>query len=83
MTKLNRIDAAAMKMQEDFQALIKKYKDREVVIQAVTGILATTAYAASTNSPDEARKLVEAIAAEAAEAIDDMYEVEKAGDGEV
>jgi len=66
-------------MQEEFNALIKKYKDRDVVIQAVTGILATTAYAASNNSPGEARKLVEAIAAEAYEAIDDMYEIEKTG----
>jgi capsular polysaccharide biosynthesis protein len=43
----------------------------------VTGILATTAYAAS-DSPSEARELVNAIAAEAREAIDAMYEVEQA-----
>jgi hypothetical protein len=43
----------------------------------VTGILATTAYAAS-NSPGEGHELVNAVAAEAREAIDDMYEVEKA-----
>ena len=30
------------------------------------------------NSPDEARELVNAIAAEARETIDDMYDVEKA-----
>jgi vesicle coat complex subunit len=78
MTQLDPTDTAAMEMQEDFQALIKKYKDRDVVIRAVTGILATTAYAASNNSPDEARKLLEAIVAEAFEAIHDMYETEKA-----
>jgi hypothetical protein len=50
-------------------ALITEYDDRDVVVRAVTGILATTAYAAS-NSPSEARELVNAI--------DDMYEVEKA-----
>jgi hypothetical protein len=46
------------------------------VVRAVTGILATTAYAAS-NSPGEARELVNAIAVEAREAIDAMYEIEK------
>jgi ABC-type nitrate/sulfonate/bicarbonate transport system substrate-binding protein len=51
--------------------------NRDAVVRAVTGILAMTAYAAS-NSPSKARELVSAIAAEAREAIDDMYEVEKA-----
>jgi hypothetical protein len=45
----------------------------------VTGILATTADAASNKSPGETRKLVRTIAVEASEAIEDMYEVEKAG----
>jgi methyl-accepting chemotaxis protein len=43
----------------------------------MTGILATTAHAAS-NSAAEARELVNAIATEAREAIDGMHEIEKA-----
>jgi hypothetical protein len=70
-------DDAALEIQEEFNALIQEYDNRDVVVQAVTGILATTAYAAS-NSPGEARELVNAIAAEARQAIDDMYEAEKA-----
>jgi hypothetical protein len=61
---------------EEFNALIQEYDNRDVVVRAVTGILATTAYAAS-NSPGEARELVNAIAVEAREAIDAMYEIEK------
>ena len=61
----------------EFNALITEYDDRDVVLRAVTGILAMTAYAAS-NSPSEARELVNAIAAEARETIDDMHEVDKA-----
>jgi hypothetical protein len=67
MTERDQIDDAALELQDD----------RDVVVRGVTGILATTAYAAS-NSPGEARELVNAIAAEARQAIDDMYEVKKA-----
>jgi hypothetical protein len=77
MTERDPIDDAALEIQEEFNALIQEYDNRDVVVRAVIGILATTAYAAS-NSPGEARELVNAIAAEAREAIDDMYEVEKA-----
>lgn len=77
MTERDPIDDAALEIQQEFNALLTEYDDREVVLRAVTGILATTTYAAS-NSPGEARELVNAIAAEAREAIDDMYEVEKA-----
>ena len=77
MTERDPIDDAALEIQQEFNALLTEYDDREVVLRAVTGILATTAYAAS-NSPGEARELVNAIAAEARETIDDMYEVEKA-----
>jgi capsular polysaccharide biosynthesis protein len=77
MTERDPMDDAALEIQEEFNALITEYDDRDVVVRAVTGILATTAYAAS-NSPDEARELVNAIAAEARQTIDDMYEVEKA-----
>jgi hypothetical protein len=66
-----------LEIQEEFNALISEYDQRDVVVRAVTGILATTAYAA-TNSPGEARELVNALAAGARQAIDDMYEVEKA-----
>jgi hypothetical protein len=51
---------------------------QDVVVRAVTGILATTAYAAS-NSPAEAHELVNSTAAEAREAIDAMHETEKVG----
>jgi hypothetical protein len=81
MTQHDQIADAALDMQEEFQALIKKYDDRDVVIQAVTGILATVAYAAS-NSPDEARDLVKAIAANATHGIDDMHEFEQTGKNE-
>jgi capsular polysaccharide biosynthesis protein len=47
------------------------------MVRALTGSLVTTAYAAS-NSPGEAQEFVNAIVAEAREAIDDIYEVEKA-----
>jgi hypothetical protein len=77
VTERDPIDDAALEIQQEFNALLTEYDDREVVLRAVTGILATTAYAAS-NSPGEARELVNAIAAEARETIDDMYEVEKA-----
>jgi hypothetical protein len=77
MTEHDPIDDAALEIQERFHALIQQHDSRDVVVRAVTGILATTAYAAS-NSPGEARDLVNAIAAEAREAIDDIYEVEKA-----
>jgi hypothetical protein len=71
------IDAAAMELLEQFHALTKKHSNRDVAIRAATGILSTTAYAAS-NSLGEARELVEAIAAEASEEIDKMQEIEKA-----
>jgi hypothetical protein len=77
MTERDPIDDAALEIQEEFNALIQEYDNRDVVVRAVVGILATTAYAAS-NSLGEARELVNAIAAEAREAIDDMYAVEKA-----
>jgi uncharacterized protein YlxP (DUF503 family) len=77
MTERDPIDDAALELQEEFNALISEYDSRDVVVRAVTGILATTAYAAS-NSPGEARELVNAIAAEVRETIDDMYETEKA-----
>ena len=77
MTEQDPIDDGALEIQEEFNALITEYDNRDVVVRAVTGILATTAYAAS-NSPDEARELVNAIAAQARQAIDDIYEVEKA-----
>ena len=77
MTERDPIDDASLEIQQEFNALLTEYDDREVVLRAVTGILATTAYAA-TNSPGEARELVNAIAAEARETIDDMYDVEKA-----
>ena len=78
MTQDDPMNDAALEMQEEFNALIKKYNDRDVVVRAVTGIFATTAYAAS-NSPGEARELVKAIAAEATDAIDGMYEIEETG----
>jgi hypothetical protein len=81
MAEQDQIADAAHDMQEEFQVLIRKYDDRDVVIQAVTGIIATVAYAAS-NSPDEARAPVKAIAADAAQGIDDMYEFEQAGKNE-
>jgi hypothetical protein len=77
MTEHDPIDDAALEIQEEFNALIQQYDNRDVVVRAVTGILATTAYAAS-NSPGGARELVNAIVAEAREAIDDIYEVERA-----
>jgi hypothetical protein len=77
MTEHGPIDDAALEIQEEFNALISEYDHRDVVVRAVTGILATTAYAAA-NSPGEARELINAIAAEARQAIDDIYEVEKA-----
>jgi hypothetical protein len=77
VTERDPIDDASLEIQQEFNALLTEYDDREVVLRAVTGILATTAYAA-TNSPGEARELVNAIAAEARETIDDMYDVEKA-----
>jgi hypothetical protein len=77
MTEQDPIDDAALEIHEEFNALLQQYDDRDVVVRAVTGILATTAYAAS-NSPDEAGELVNAIAAEARRAIGDMYELEKA-----
>jgi hypothetical protein len=77
MTEHDPIDDAALEIQEEFNALIQQYDNRDVVVRAVTGIVATTAYAAS-NSPGEARELVNAIVAEASEAIDDIYEVERA-----
>jgi ABC transporter substrate binding protein len=76
VTELDPIDDAALEIQEEFNALIQG-DSRDVVVRAVTGILATTAYAGS-NSPVEACELVNAIAAEARQAIDDMHEVEKA-----
>ena len=77
LTQHDAIGAVAMEMREEFKALVKKYDDRDVVIRAVTGILATTAMAASA-SPAEGRALVQAIATEASEAIEDMYEIDKA-----
>jgi hypothetical protein len=77
MTEHDPIDEAALEIQEEFNALIQECDNRDVVVRAVTGILATTAYAAS-NSPGEARELVNAIAVEAREAIDAMYEIENA-----
>jgi hypothetical protein len=77
VTERDPIDDAALEIQEEFNALLTEYDNRDVVLRAVTGILATTAYAAS-NSPGEARELVDAIADEARGAIDAMYEVEKA-----
>jgi hypothetical protein len=77
MTERDQINDASLEIQEEFNALITEYDNRDVVVGAVTGILATTAYAAC-NSPGEARELVNAIAAEARQVIDDMYEVEKA-----
>jgi hypothetical protein len=59
--KRDTIDDAAL--EEEFNALLREYDNRDVVVRAVTGILTTTAYAAS-NSPGEARELVNAIAAE-------------------
>ena len=47
MTEHDPIDDAALEMQEEFNALIQGYDNRDVVVRAVTGILATTAYAAS------------------------------------
>ena len=77
MTEREQINDASLEIQEEFNALITEYDNRDVVVGAVTGILGTTAYAAG-NSPGEARELVNAIAAEARQVIDDMYEVEKA-----
>jgi hypothetical protein len=77
MTQRASIDDAAIELQEEFNALIKKHDNRDIVVRAVTGILATTAYAGS-DSPSEARELVKAIAAEAMETIDEMHEFEKA-----
>jgi uncharacterized protein YlxP (DUF503 family) len=78
MTERDPIDDAALEIQEEFNALISEYDSRDVVVRAVTGILATTAYAAS-NSPAEARELVNAMATEAKEAIDAMHEIETVG----
>jgi hypothetical protein len=77
MTQHDPIEAVAMEMLEEFHAPIKKYNDQDIVIRAVTGILASVAKAASV-SPAEGKALVEAIAAEASEAIEDMYEIETA-----
>jgi hypothetical protein len=49
MTERDPIDNAALEILEEFNALIQEYDNRDVV-RAVTGILATTVYAAS-NSP--------------------------------
>jgi hypothetical protein len=68
-TGAHRSRFQVVKIQEEFNALIQEYDNRDVVVRAVTGILATTADAASI-SPGEARELVSAIAAEAREAID-------------
>jgi hypothetical protein len=76
MTEPDPIDDAASEIQEEFNALIWEYNSRDVVVRAVTGILATTAYAAI-NSLAEARELVNAMATEAREAIDG-HEIEKA-----
>jgi hypothetical protein len=78
MKERDPIDDAALEIQEEFNALISEYDSRDVVVRAVTGILATTAYAAS-NSPAEARELVNAMATEAKEAIDAMHEIETVG----
>jgi hypothetical protein len=77
MTQHDSIDDAALEIQEEFTALIQQYDNRDVVVRAVTGILATTAYAAG-NSPGEAHELVNAIVTDARAAIDDIYEVERA-----
>jgi hypothetical protein len=76
VTQHDPIDAAAMELIEQFHALTKKYSNRDVAVRAVTGILSTTAYAAS-NSLGDARKLVESIAAEASKEIDEIHEMEK------
>jgi hypothetical protein len=76
MTEHDPIDDAALETQDEFNALIQQCHNRDVVVRAVTGILATTAHAA--NSGAEARELVNAIVAEAREAIDDIYEVDRA-----
>jgi hypothetical protein len=76
MTERDPIDDAALEIQEEFTALISEYDSRDVVVRAVTRILATTAYAAG-NSPGEARELVNTMATEAKEAIDAMHEIEK------
>jgi hypothetical protein len=47
MTEHDSIDDAALEIQEEFNALIQQYDNRDVVVRAVTGILATTAYAAN------------------------------------
>jgi hypothetical protein len=78
MTEHDPSDDAGLKIQEEFNALISEYDNRDVVVRAVTGILATTAYAAS-NSPSETRELVNAIATEAREIIDAMCEASKLG----
>jgi hypothetical protein len=77
MAERDPIDDAALQIQDEFNALIQEYDDRDVVVRAVTAILATTAYAAG-NSPSEARDLVNAMATEARETIDAMSELEKA-----
>jgi hypothetical protein len=50
MTEHDPIDEVALEIHEEFNALIQQYDNRDVVVRAVTGILATTAYAAS-NAP--------------------------------
>jgi hypothetical protein len=65
----------ATTMRAEFKALVKKYNDQDVTVAAVTGILATTAYAAAHGSRDSACDLVNAIAADAIDAILDMVAI--------
>jgi hypothetical protein len=76
----------AMQMREEFKALVKKYNDQDdvgiqdVMIRAVTGILVSTAKASS-NSPGGACEVIKAVAAEATEAVKEVYKIESYLDG--
>jgi hypothetical protein len=47
MAERDPIGDAALEIQEEFNTLITEYDNRDVVIRAVTGVPATTPYAAN------------------------------------
>jgi hypothetical protein len=54
MTERDPIDDAALEIQEEFNTLISEYDSRDVVVRAVTGILATTALLQAIRPPRSA-----------------------------
>jgi hypothetical protein len=75
------VGAKAMQLREEFKALVKKYDDQDVVVRAVTGILASTAMAAS-NSPGGSCEVVKTIAEEAMEVVKDMHKINSCLNGD-